>query len=517
MQRADLPSGLQRRVLAELDPPARLALFRTSHALARTVLVHAPSGKRLIKLASGVWPPPLALLLDDPLLQPLADLDLFVEGGADLELPPPSPPPPPPSIARHVARLQLFSLTLTPSSLAAWRLHDPRLWPHLRHLAIAARTPPPTPAPAQPLQPIPRLLTFAWCVTVYDAGDDDPASQAAVLPLAARARHLRFLDPHWHDDRTQATPLRALAHLRRLTTANLDVSGSLAVLEALLRHPTLEDVTVSSVPHDLPDLSQRACRWRTLTVSAWASIASLPHLPLAGLERLTIAGCLAPSLGGGASVPAMQAGLALLQRLHSQGKLVLRASDAQDQHWRLPPEEGVFALRNLGDLTPAALRLVLEAGQGVTALLVNTFVLLAREDDLAPLRERPAHGVNTLCVRMEVHDVLFRWGALLGRLPAPITHLVVDASDFGGDPYVDAVMAGCLRDLVKGGASALRRPVTLTVLLSGLISAELEAELVALTSGAPVGPAVEGADGERREQQQSFLTLRVVRTDPEQA
>ncbi len=170
---ADLPPELQRRVLADLDPPARLALFCTSRALARTVLLHAPSDKKLTKLDSSAWPPPLARLLGDPLLQPLTDLELRVENSTN----PQPPPPPTPSISQHVARLHLSGLTLTPESLVAWRLHDAVLWPHLQHLTLHKCRLRPSDSPAQPLQPIPRLQSFSWHYPVGVPGVDHPLAQ----------------------------------------------------------------------------------------------------------------------------------------------------------------------------------------------------------------------------------------------------------------------------------------------------------------------------------------------------
>ncbi len=528
---ADVPPELQRRVLADLDPRARLALFASSPPLARTVLLNTPSDKKLTKLDSSAWPPALTRLLDDPSLLTLADLELNAEGGGGPP-PPPPPPVPPPSIAHHVARLHLSSFTLTPASLAAWRLHDPQLWPHLQHLAILACTLSPSPAPAQPLQPIPRLLTFTWEEPERRGGvPNDLASLAAVLPLASRAKQLRAVCRDRDRSRPWAMAPQALASLPHLTHADLDVSGTPEVVEALLRHRTLEHVTLDCLarPQDQwawRRLSHLPCRWRTLTATRGASMAALSGLPLAHLERLTVCG----QLGGAyddefVGRDSVQAGLAVLQRLHSQGRLALRKSAAQDQHWRLPPEEGLFALLDLGSqVLPAVLRLVLEAGQGINALLVDAHILLDSGGDLAPLRAQPAHGVNTLCVHLVAHEHFeFWWGDAIPHLPKCITHLKADASHFGhglhdDGPYEDGIARQSLEDLVVGSdVNPLTRPLTLTLLHSGLIGPELEAELMGLCEGGTEGQGAGGAGGEGREPLQPFVTLRVVRTDQEEA
>ncbi len=531
MQRADLPPELQRRVLADLDPPARLALFASSPPLARTVLLNTPSGKRLTKLDSSAWPPALASLLDDPSLLTLADMELCAKGSGAPQ-PPPPPPVPPLSIARHVTRLQLHSFTLTPSSLAAWRLHDATLWPHLQHLAIQACTLPPSPAPAQPLRPIPRLLTFAWEEPERGGVPNDAASLAAVLRLASQAKQLLAVCRDRDRSRPWTMAPQALASLPHLTHADLDVSGTPEVVEALLRHRTLEHVTLDCLarPQDQwawRRLSHLPCRWRTLTAARGASMLALSGLPLAHLERLTVCGQLG---AGGAYGPLfgghddIQAGLAVLQRLHSQGRLALRKSAAQDLHWRQPPEEGLFALQDLGSLeVPAALRLVMEAGQGITAILVDAYTLLESEGDLAPLQARHT-GIVTLCVQLEAHEKLdVWWGAAFRNLPERITHLKVDVSHFGHDPhgdgpYDDAMAQDFLRDLVVGSdADPLTRPLTLTLLHSGLIGPELEAELMGLCVSGAAGQG-EGAVAEEGEEPlQPFVTLRVVRTDQEEA
>ncbi len=477
MQRADLPPELQRRVLAELDPPARLALFRCSRTLARTVVLHAPSAKRLTKLDSGSWAPALAGLLDGPQLQPLADLELRVEGGADLEPSPPPPPPSPPFITHHVARLHLSCLTLTPLSLAAWRLHDAALWPHLQHLILheCPIKQPPAAAPAQPLQPIPRLLTFSWQVTRDDGGNDGTASQAAVLPLAAQARRLRVTASRlWEYDRSREMSLKALACLPHLTHADLDAAGFPSVAEALLRLPMLEHVTLITLHLGVPDHSQHACRWRTLTVHSWADLGALACLPLDNLERLTLKGLL-----GGGPMEQQQAGLAVLQRLHSQGRLALRRTGLQDRRWQLSPADGMFLMLQMGSLAPAVLRLLLEAGQGINTLYVDRAFLAPAtlQQQVAPLlREHAGRRITTLCMSLDfLHNDEEWWGRVLGRLPASITHLKVDVLIRD-----EEVVEDCLLALMEGSIGMLQHPLTLTVLHKGQVDADLEGELMVL-------------------------------------
>ncbi len=334
---ADLLPELQRRVLADLDPPACLALFCCSRVLARTVLLDVSGAKRLTNAKSSTWPPALARLLDDPQLQPLVDLELRV--GSGVHPPPPPPPPPPSPIAQHVARLRLFSLAFTPASLAAWRLHDATLWPHLEHLTID-KCSFQSSAATQPLQPIPRLATFTWEQT---PGAQPESMVDALLTLAEPATHLRLIRAYLSPTHVVR---QALARLQRLTHADLDVAslavdaGEVEVVEALLAHPTPRDVTLANVARDLPHLSRFPCRWRTLTLSSGACIATLARLPLAGLERLTIRGYVERGEDGRGAVAARQAGLAALQRLHGQGGLVLLPEPegaAQNRRWRLQP------------------------------------------------------------------------------------------------------------------------------------------------------------------------------------
>ncbi len=462
--------------------------------------------------STPTWPQALADLLDDPSLQPLTDLELNAEGGAPSQ----RPPPPLPSIAHHVVHLLLTRLTLTLASLAAWRLHDAALWPHLRHLTIHRCSFASSTVPALPLWPIPYLATFTW---EQSPGTALSGPAAATLTLAERATHLRIVRPHFgsaHGAR------QALAWLERLTHVDLDVAslsivaGEEQVVEALLRHRTLEHVTLANLGADLPDLTRRRCRWRTLTLSSTAAVAALGRLPLAGLERLSIRGYLERGGEGRGAVAARQAGLAALQKLQGQGKLALVAEaegSGQSRRWRLQPGDGLFTLFHTGDMLPALLPLVLEAGEGVNHVFIDASSLpLPRlREHVAPLLSELPGRISTLCTLMRVdlpsdaqwpEPDEFWWASLLGCLPASVAHVKVEA-------MVGAGAQGtfrCASAMVRGGAATLRHPLTLTLLHSGQISDAQAAQLVLLA----VPPGRQRA-APGRQQRQTFLTVRVVR------
>ncbi len=343
---------------------------------------------------------------------------------------------------------------------------------------------------------------------------DDAAPQTAVLPLARQATHLHVTSP-WPGSRSQALAMRALAHLPHLTHADLDMGCTSPVVEALLLMPTLEHVTLAYVHRALPDLSQCACRWRTLTVAARTCVADLAHLPLGGLERLTLGRqlALAPRRYHHADD---QAGLAVLQRLHGQGKLTLRKSSEREdrERWRLSSDDGLFMLLGLGAVAPAVLRLVLEAGQGINTLRVDEDFLdpAMLQQHVAPLLRQHPDRITTLCVDVGGgRDEEAWWGRLLGRLPASVTHLKMDVVDEGLD--------GCLLALVRGGGvGALRRPLTLTLMHEGQISDDLEAEVMELSLVAQPAQGEAGAGGGvgmgLEQRCGSLLALRVVRNDP---
>ncbi len=301
--------------------------------------------------------------------------------------------------------------------------------------------------------------------------------------------------------------LAALAQMPHLTHADLGVDGSPRVVEALLRIPSLEHVTVESAYPNLPDFSKRPCRWRTLMLSSWASVAALARLPLGGLERLIVR----KRLEAGGSGRQLRDGLAVLQRLHAAGKLVLRGCSQQPRGWQLPPTEGLFMLLNQCEESSAAvLRLVLEAGQGIKALFMDRGVLEGLRNDLAPLLLLHPGRVTTLCMTLHAgeEDDAEWWGELLGRLPASITHLKVDVMDTDDDQVVE-----CLLALVHGGVEgALRRQLTLTLLHGGDISDDLAQVLVDVSLAQPPGQSV-GVEQQQQQEQQRFLTLVVARTE----
>ncbi len=525
MHCADLPELLLgQRIVAHpaLDPAARLALFRSCHALARLVLLHAPgSGKRVTHHVSGgassdsdsdssdgsdsdisngsdnsigddalQWSPTLAHLLGSkwqPLPPPQLGLELRVESSVELFGTAPQPPlplPPPTSITRHVSRLHLHQLRLTPPDLAAWQLHGPARWPHLQHLTLHDCQMRPG-AGAQQLPPIARLLSFAW----------EPA-QAPDVPAQ---ESLEF-----HLNRADVPALTwLLERLPCLTRLRVDgLVESREALEALMRHPTLEHVEIGGLPNRLFGLSQRPCRWKTLTLWGGASLSNVANLPLAGLERLTITGFVG-AWNDTRDAEDNARGVAALQQLHRGGKLVLAPSAyalvGVLRPWPLQPGEGMFYLGTTAShgLMSELLRLVLEAGRGVNVLEVDweAPALPWLRDEAAPLLRQHAGKIHTLCFHVWNRTPESWCAGVLGALPACVTHVQV---------MVEGLSLGVrVRALVRGGVEELRHPLKLTILpWRGAICEELEAELRQLAAG--------GGGGEGQGQPGSLLTLEVV-------
>ncbi len=316
------------------------------------VLLHAPSsGKRLThhvkskdrtrhwsqrtaalaRLLSAKWQP----------LPPHLDLELRVEpavlaAGAAATRPQLPSVPPPSSIAQHVSRLTLSDLSLTLADLAAWQLHDPARWPHLQHLTVQLCGLPlaATAAAAEPLQPIPRLQSFTWQQRNKAQG------VAALLSLVRNAERAHLaLSPFTGSGDCFVAALRCMP---RLLHVRLDGPAIDDAARAALQHPTLQHVEATWLDVD-EDLSGQPCRWKTLSLLHSAYLYSLKSLPLAGLERLTIAHGMAQWID---DHERCAAGVAALQRLHSLGRLVLAPStdaDADDVAvWRLAPGELVF-------------------------------------------------------------------------------------------------------------------------------------------------------------------------------
>ncbi len=499
---------LGQRIVAHpaLDPAARLALFRSCHGLARLVLMHAPgSSKRVTHKVSsssgGAWSATLAHLFGvkwQPLPQEQLDLELRVESTIWLAIPAPQPrlpPPPPSSITHHISRLQLLQLTLTPADLAAWQLHDPARWPHLQHLTVSWCTLPPVGPIPPPLPPIPRLLTFSW-------GGEWSQDVQTLLPLAANATHAHM------PGTCVALGASVVERLPHLTHVRLRGDLDNLALRALLRHPTLAHVTVEGGLLHAEDLSQQPCRWRTLSTMRGLGLVHLARLPVAGLERLTIA----RGLDGWSRIdmkPALAAGVAALQRLHGEGRLVLLPdgnATAAMPEWMPAPGDGMFRLRGFDQWSVAVLRLVVEAGPGVNTLVLPSRALplpLLREQ-VAPMLQQRGATIRTLCVELE-GDVTEEWcSGFLGALPTSVAHVKVWVKP---SPSVNNLV---ITMLVWGGMQVRRHPLWLTLLHRGAVEALLEAALRRMVAGGGGGEEG-GAAGQQQQQEGAvLLTLEVV-------
>ncbi len=364
------------------DPAARQALFCSSHALARAVLLHAPGAKRLTHVLGGDAggarrSATLAALLGarwQPL--PLHALELCATAHAWARLPAGLLPA---AIRKTVAHLHLQQFELTAAALSTWRLHNATLWPHLRTLTIrnCSYACPPAPnataafdddkndddddeeeeeerdAATPPLLPIPQLQALHWRVGyVRSPGEFD-----MVLRLAADVRQLRLSASAGSgggygggggDGGSAAArnDLHVLSRLRRLTHVHLEGGAAVepAVLSALLSHPTLRHVTLQTVGALAVDGDAFArhppCRWHSLTVLGGADVVVLGRLaaPLAGLRRLAVRGGLS---AWSQTVPSrrrqMEAGVALLARLHGERALRVlpEAQEAELCKWQL--------------------------------------------------------------------------------------------------------------------------------------------------------------------------------------
>ncbi len=505
---AGLPNELLgQRIVAHpaLDPAARLALFRSCHTLARMVLQHAPSSKRVTHKFSicsgGAWSPTLANLFGakwQPLPPPQLDLELRVESiikwrWQSASLRPLLPPPPSFAISQHVSRLHLSELTLNTADLAAWQLHDPARWPHLQHLTVSSSTLPQPPAvPAPPLPPIPGLQSASLQLDALRTATDT----GEVLPLAAHVRQAKLGDMF----AAPAVLPSVVGGLPRLTRMRVDrVVESQATLEALIQHPTLEHVEIGGLRIRPQGLRERPCRWRTLTLWGGVDLHDVASLPLAGLERLTIASFLGVS-DEQSDPAACAAGVAALQQLHGQGRLALvpRAAASARRAW----DEGRFTLANLRvvpGLVMPLLHLVLEAGRGVNALQFDwqTATLARLQQEVAPLLQQHAGKIRTVCFEVWLSTPGEWCAGVLGVLPLCVTHV---RAWVWGESIGHALAA-----LVRGGAAALGHPLTLTLMHRGRISAGLEAELLHLAAGAGVG---EG--GAQQGLPESLLALEVL-------
>ncbi len=498
--RAGLPDELLgQRIVAHLalDPAARLALFRSCHGLARMVLLHAPSSDKRVthkvttKTRGKLWSRRTAALSQllgtqwQP-LPPHLDLELCVDSGVKHRtVVHPLLPPPPPGPMSHVSRLELYRLCFGTPLLATWQLHDLARWPHLQKLTISCCTVPSVAtAPTQPLRPIPRLQSFTW--EQWSA-----AGSIDVLALAANARRAHLA---CHSLSFDAVVVGGMQRLQRLTHLEVGSPLNSDELRALMQqpHPTLAHVTLDSLTLT-QDLSQQPCPWRTLTIAKGLGLREAALLPLAGLERFSVTATLA---WGDGDAEQCAAGVAALQRLHSEGRLALLPDDdtASLARWSLQPGHELVDLGGglESESMPALLRLVVEAGRGMNALVLPYGLPLASfRAEVVPLLES-AH-IHTLCV--ELGWAVPGWCAgFFGALPPSITNVqvYVFCTD---EPFVPA--------LVRGGAEGLRHPLTLTLVHSGAISAKLEAEVRQLAAGGGAGAARHGQPG-------SLLTIEVV-------
>ncbi len=482
-QRADLPHELlAQRIVAHtaLGGTTRLALFRSCHALARMVLQHAHGSKRLsVRAATSQqeWPTTLTHLLGvkwQPLAVPTG-LQLHVNGTHDRAGQCPQLPRcPPTAFSQHVSHLHLRRCVLDLVTLPAWRLHDAALWPQLRHLTLTdCQWPLDVPAGRSDLQPIPQLVSFTWTDEAFEWRLHQ-ASLLALLPLVERATHLHMDFSHVD---TRDAHVEVLRRLQRLTHAHLAGPIGAAEVDLLLRLPELQHAVLPPLVDGDVDFSQRACRWRTLTVLGGVSVDRLmlwPRALLRGLERLTIHKGLhvrtcrvwwEPDDGAAA-------GMALLQSLHSEGgRLVLEPcrEGRSLERLGLRPGDAVLQLTALAHAAHV-FHLALEAGRGVTALQLDAryggLPLRLLREEVAPVLRQHAGKVTALCFHPPSKDEWCR--GLLGAVPDCIVRVAV---------AVHRVGERAVRALVQGGVVSVRHPLTLTLLHWGDVDGALEAEM----------------------------------------
>ncbi len=454
---------LAQRIVADpaLDGAARLALFQSCHALARMVLQHGHGSKELsvepVRGRKG-WRT-LARLLGTKWQPVLGGLQLHVNGTTDdAGECPRLPRCPPAAIAQRVSHLRLSECALSAATLATWRLHDTNLWPQLQHLTLTEcrwSQPQRRAGGGGGAQPsIPRLLSFAWTDTT--SGADHSHAADALLALAAHATTAHVGLQHRPARTTEAVVRR----LQRLTRLHLNGRRDRAVVEALLQHPALRHLALGGPGFPTGDLSQQPCQWRTLTLLDGAFLGQLEPLPLGSLKHITIHGQL---YGYGSSAPA---GLALLRRLHGEGRLVLAPgshAERMRREWQLPPDAGPFHLHGEPEVLRDLVALMLGAGQGVDTLVFGHSGLPLRclREEVAPMLQQHAGKVSTLCFGSIGSREWHR--GVLGALPPCIRNvrIAVVGTDFS------AWICGpwdCLRALVEGGVASVRHPLMVTLL-----------------------------------------------------
>ncbi len=261
---ADLPADVLERLATcpALDAPARLALFRTCHALARLAFVHAP--ERTVTrhgedddqedVQAGAYAA-LGQLLDR-----WAPEDLHFEL---LDCAPSKPPPL--SVRRHVTRLSLI-LRDTPAppdwDWVGWL--GGGTWPRLQHLTWDSGGDEPAPGRKLP-RPIPTLRKLTL------AQSDYMETRYEVLePLLRLASGPHMEELEWnsfHESGCSDGLEVALRRLRRLTRVRTNSLRPVGDVMRLLEHPTVRHVELSDgLSWDWPDLSGWRCAWRTFAV-----------------------------------------------------------------------------------------------------------------------------------------------------------------------------------------------------------------------------------------------------------
>ncbi len=462
-----------------------------------------------MQLLGGKWQP----------LSELTDLQLHVQlrqqqQQAPGQPQPPPPLPPPAALSHRVSHLHLHRLALSHAALAAWRLHDPALWPHLQHLAVdtcafaggASRT---------ALPPVPRLRSFTWSST--EKQEDLEPICCTLLPLASNATHLR-LDINTQIKHEAAVYAGALRTMRRATHVHL-TKGYLEdeTAAALLAHPALQhvhlDLDAMLLMNDHRG-RRPAPRWKTLTVDRLSVCHHLGMLPMEGLERLIVHGHVdAAHVLTGLQEEAVDLyrhqGLEALRQLHARGALDVRplppgSDDAR--MWRLEDGDKGVALR-CGLKLSSLLPMVLAAAPDVcTVILLDLPPLELLRAVVAPLLQRTGR-VSKLCMFGAGQLPAPWWSGLLGALPPCVARVTLRV--LGSTPEA------CLKDLVRGGAGALRHVGRLMLHMEEALGEKLEGKLNRLAWQASGGGG-EGGHGRGRqrrmpEQQPQLLTVEVVR------
>ncbi len=488
-----------------LSGAARLALFRTCHALSRLVLAHTPEGEKTM-----FWDATYAEEEQGEEGGGEGDPDHILSPKASL----PSQPPPA-ALTQHITSLVLSDLSFSMDQLLQWQLHT---WPHLQSLTIDHCCAPsgvrkPASFSVGPLPPISRLRTLILERTTQ-------LGWAELYTTLALCAHARKLSLHDLSCGGLKPAVRRLPHLTHLHT---DFTGA-KELRRLLTHPTLRHVTLSHTLgmydefHLEHDMSALPCTWRTLTLDSPYSAVRVDEvglLPVRGLERLRLVGALGTS---GAIGPGVRActGLPALQHLHQLGRLVLAPSRWAwlGARFQLGWEHASFSIGQGGGRLEQLLRLVVEAAPDVNTLCLDAPGLLqnmmmamasvlgglpaalaslpSQVQRVAPALQR-AGRITTLCIWLPPDAFPQPWDTLLGALPACVTELRVRCWACRGGTSPTA------RSLLRG-AGALHHRLRVVFLHEGALSSEEEAALRELVGSGGVGEA--------------RLTLELVQVEP---